>query len=109
MVGSASAVSSSSYGTAWTILIAKMLWMTIGVVALGGHAACATGQVRRLRIALLVRHLGLLVVVLVPGIGVSAGGSSRWVGLGQFRLQPSELMKLALAMFAADFISPGGR
>ena len=32
-------------------------------------------------------------------------GSSRWVGFGQFRLQPSELMKLALTVFAADFIT----
>ena len=32
-------------------------------------------------------------------------GSSRWVGFGQFRLQPSELMKLALTLFAADFIA----
>jgi cell division protein FtsW len=32
-------------------------------------------------------------------------GSSRWVGFGQFRLQPSELMKLALALFAAHFIT----
>ena len=32
-------------------------------------------------------------------------GSSRWVGFGQFRLQPSELMKLALTLFAADFIT----
>ena len=48
---------------------------------------------------------GLLFVVLVPGLGVHAMGSSRWVGFGQFRLQPSELMKLALTLFAADFIA----
>jgi cell division protein FtsW len=43
-------------------------------------------------------------VVLLPGIGVTAGGSSRWIGFGQFRLQPSELMKLALVVFGADLI-----
>jgi cell division protein FtsW len=43
--------------------------------------------------------------VLVPGLGVHVQGSSRWVGFGQFRLQPSELMKLALTVFAADLIT----
>jgi cell division protein FtsW len=41
----------------------------------------------------------------VPGIGDSAGGSSRWIGFGMFQLQPSELMKLALAVFAADLLT----
>jgi cell division protein FtsW len=42
--------------------------------------------------------------VLVPGLGVTAGGSSRWIGFGILRLQPSELMKLALVVFAADVV-----
>jgi cell division protein FtsW len=48
--------------------------------------------------------LGLLLAVLVPGLGVTAGGSSRWIGFGMLRLQPSELMKLALVLFAADIV-----
>ena len=43
--------------------------------------------------------------VLVPGIGVVAGGSSRWIGVGFLRIQPSELMKLAMAVFAADLLA----
>jgi cell division protein FtsW len=62
-------------------------------------------KLRRLSPVLLVITLGLLLAVLVPGIGVHVEGSSRWIGFGQFRLQPSELMKLALALFAADFIT----
>jgi cell division protein FtsW len=40
----------------------------------------------------------------MPGIGVTAGGSARWIGFGQLRLQPSELMKLAMVVFAADIV-----
>ncbi len=64
-----------------------------------------TGSLRRFSPLLLLVTFGLLFVVLVPGLGVHAMGSSRWVGFGQFRLQPSELMKLALTLFAADFIA----
>ena len=49
--------------------------------------------------------LGLLVAVLVPGIGVTSGGSSRWIGVGALQFQPSELMKLAMAVFAADLLT----
>ncbi len=106
MVGSASSVISiATYGTPWAILIREVMWMAIGVVVLGLAVRVDYRRLRRWSPVLLVVTFGLLVVVLVPGLGVHAEGSSRWIGFGQFRLQPSELMKLALAFFAADFIT----
>ncbi len=106
MVGSASSVVSiATYGTPWAILIREAMWMAIGVVALWLALRVDYRKLRRFSPMLLLVTFGLLVVVLVPGLGVHAMGSSRWVGFGQFRLQPSELMKLALTLFAADFIA----
>ena len=48
--------------------------------------------------------IGLLMAVLVPGVGISVSGSSRWLGVGSWRIQPSELAKLALVLFAADVL-----
>jgi cell division protein FtsW len=45
--------------------------------------------------------LVLLGLVLIPGIGGRAGGSSRWIKLPGFNLQPSEMAKLALIMYMA--------
>lgn len=45
----------------------------------------------------------LLVVVLIPGIGKEVNGSRRWLSMGMFNLQPSELMKLLVALYAADY------
>lgn len=45
----------------------------------------------------------LLIVVLVPAIGKGALGARRWIALGPLNLQPSELMKLACVLYAADF------
>jgi cell division protein FtsW len=45
----------------------------------------------------------LLVLVLVPGIGREVNGSRRWLSLFVFNLQPSELMKLFAALYAADY------
>ena len=45
----------------------------------------------------------LLSVVLIPGIGKEVNGSQRWLSLGLFNLQPSELMKLLVLLYAADY------
>jgi cell division protein FtsW len=106
MVGSASPIISMSlYGSSWGILIRQVMWMGLGIVAFYVLSRVDYRKWRRIRVPLLIGTLVLLVVVLVPGIGVTSGGSSRWVGFGQFRIQPSEVMKLALAVFAADLLT----
>lgn len=45
----------------------------------------------------------LLVLVLIPGLGREVNGARRWLNLVVFNLQPSELMKLAVVMYAADY------
>ncbi|WP_229809744.1 putative lipid II flippase FtsW [Formosimonas limnophila] len=47
--------------------------------------------------------LFLLILVLVPHIGRSVNGSRRWLPLGIMNLQPSEIMKLACALYAASY------
>ena len=47
--------------------------------------------------------LVLLVIVLVPGIGKMVLGARRWIPLGPVSLQPSELMKLFVILYAADY------
>jgi cell division protein FtsW len=106
MVGSASSVISISlYGTPWAILVREAIWMTVGVVVLFVTIRFDYRKLRRMSPLLMLVTFGLLFVVLVPGIGLHAEGSSRWIGFGQLQLQPSELMKLALTIFAADFIA----
>ncbi|MCO5108615.1 MAG: putative lipid II flippase FtsW [Burkholderiaceae bacterium] len=47
--------------------------------------------------------LVLLVIVLIPGVGKSVYGARRWLSLYVFNLQPSELMKLFVVLYAADY------
>jgi cell division protein FtsW len=46
----------------------------------------------------------MLVVVLVPGIGKGVNGAHRWIPLGVLNFQPSELAKVAIAMYAAGYM-----
>jgi cell division protein FtsW len=61
-------------------------------------------SLRRFVTPLIVVATVMLVAVLVPGLGKSAGGSSRWIGAGPITLQPSELTKLVFALFLADLV-----
>ncbi len=52
---------------------------------------------------LFVASFVLLLVVLVPHIGRSVNGAQRWLPLGPISLQPSELTKLFVVLYAADY------
>ena len=45
----------------------------------------------------------LLVLVLIPHIGKGVNGSRRWISLGFLNFQPTEMMKLAVALYAANY------
>ncbi|OGB73849.1 cell division protein FtsW [candidate division Kazan bacterium RIFCSPHIGHO2_01_FULL_44_14] len=51
----------------------------------------------------------LLVLVLIPGVGVEAGGARRWIGFGNFTLQASEFAKFALIVYLAYWFERKGR
>jgi len=53
---------------------------------------------------LLVGALVLLIVVLIPFVGKGVNGARRWIALGLLNFQPSELAKLAVLLYAADYM-----
>ncbi|MFZ6756787.1 putative lipid II flippase FtsW [Undibacterium sp. Ji50W] len=52
---------------------------------------------------LFVGTLVLLVAVLIPGLGKGVNGAKRWLSFKVLNLQPSELMKLFMVLYAADY------
>jgi len=58
---------------------------------------------QKLSVYFYVIGIGMLIAVLV--VGVSSKGAQRWLDLGVFRFQPSEIMKLAVPMMVAWYIS----
>jgi cell division protein FtsW len=106
IVLSASAPAAIMAGTSpWSFEIRQCMYMSIGIVAAVIASRLPAVFMRKLRFALPFVAFALLIVVFVPGIGQFSGGSSRWVGVGPIQIQPSELMKLAIVVFAADLLA----
>jgi cell division protein FtsW len=106
MVGAASeVVSIQTYGSAWSILIRQCMWLGLGTLVLVVTSRMDYRRLRRFAKVLIVVGFGGLLLVLVPHLAVDVTGSSRWLGFGSFDVQPSEVMKLVLAVFAADLVT----
>lgn len=56
------------------------------------------------RFAYVLYGLGLGLLVLVIAIGTSINGAKRWIGIGGFQLQPSEMMKVAAVLLAVQLL-----
>ena len=65
----------------------------------------STKTLKKAAIPLLIFSFLLLILVFVPKIGVAAGGAKRWIRLWPSTFQPSELVKLAMVLFLAWYLS----
>jgi cell division protein FtsW len=80
-----------------------LLFGAVGLLIMHLTARHGLGFFRRLTPAILAVSLFLLVAVLFAGS--SANGSTRWLGSGFLQVQPSELVKVALILYAADLLA----
>ena len=85
------------------------LWRHAFSIAMGSVAALLAFQVplrtwERMAPWLFAVALVLLMLVLIPFIGKGVNGARRWIALGIMNFQPSELAKLAVLLYAADYM-----
>jgi cell division protein FtsW len=77
----------------------------VGMTALAFFDYRKLYSVKWLRYVLYFIPVVLLVLVFVPGVGVSNYGATRWIGIGGITVQPSELAKYGYVLFAAAYIA----
>ena len=107
MVYSASSAESllSGSGDASFYLKRYLLFGLVGLVLM--HAASRHGlkMVKALTPVLLIGSFLLTLAVMIPGLGVNVNGATRWLGAGPLQFQPSELLKVALILYAAQVLA----
>ncbi len=109
MVYSASSPAAIDGGTAggMSALVRFVVYGAVGMVVLRYASRVGLERVRRLTGPLLGLAFVLLIAVRVPGLGHSTLGAERWIGAGPLQFEPSELMKLALVLYAAHVLARG--
>ena len=106
MVLSASGVYSyDSGGSPWTVFLKQVVWTLVGLVAFYVALRMPIRIMRKLAFPAFAFTIVLLVLVLVPGIGKVANGSRGWFVFGGFSMQPSELAKMAFAIWGAHLLA----
>jgi cell division protein FtsW len=83
----------------------QLLWALFGLTLLFVVMNFDYWNLRRYAPHMLIAAFVLLILVLIPGIGREVKGATRWIGIGTFGFQPSELVKLFIIIFLAYGIS----
>ena len=86
-------------------LVKYVAFGAVGLVVLRLLASGGLELLPRLTPVLLGVSFLLLLAVKIPGVGVEVNGARRWLQAGPLQFQPSELMKLALVLYAAGLLA----
>ncbi len=107
MVYSASSATSllQGQGNGSSYLIKFVAYGAVGLVVMHVLARDGVEKVRSITGPLLAVSFLLVLAVHVPHVGVSVNGARRWIGPGSLQFQPSELLKLALVLYAATLLA----
>ena len=88
----------AAYQSLWFLVSAVGLVITLALIR---HVR----DLDRYRYTSLLGAIGLLLLPLVPGLGISVGGARLWIGLGPITFQPVEVAKILLAFFFASYFA----
>ncbi len=106
MVYSASSIlAQERFGDSYFFVRKQVLFAAVGIAAMVLLSRIPYTGFRHLAYPGIFLAITLLVLLAVPGFGVRAGGATRWLRLGGFAFQVSEVVKVFLVIFLAAFLS----
>lgn len=82
----------------------QMMWTTVGLIGMMVTRYIPYPYWRRMAFLFFLINVVLLILVLIPGFGSRLLGARRWLSVGPLTIQPSEFVKLTLAMLVARLI-----
>jgi cell division protein FtsW len=93
------------YADAYALVRRQGTFLLLGALGALVLVRLPSDLLRRLAYPALALAIVLLALVLIPGIGQAGGGAQRWLGVGGFAFQPSELLKPAFVLYLAHSLS----
>ncbi|MBQ8293590.1 MAG: putative lipid II flippase FtsW [Bacilli bacterium] len=105
-VYSASNISASyKYDDEFYFFKRQLLFLVIGLIVMYFMTKIDLNLIKKYTSVIFGVILGLLILVLIPGIGLVRGGARSWIGIGVFSIQPAEFMKAGLILLLAKYLS----
>lgn len=104
ILSASSVVSLEETGSSWTYFVKQAEWVSLGLVVAVVALHFDLSELRRFSIPVLALSIVGLLAVHLPGIGVTANGATRWIGVGPVQIQPSEGAKLAMLLVTATWL-----
>jgi cell division protein FtsW len=108
LVYDASAVSAAlrnRFDSATFFFERQLIWFVIGTACMILASRLSVNRLQKYIVPGMILTIVLLIMVLLPGIGHSAGGARRWIRIGGLSVQPGELMRLMLVLYLAHLFS----
>jgi cell division protein FtsW len=106
MVLSASAVTEANLGhSPYRVFGKQAVWAGLGVVALVAMVKISYRRWQRLVVPVTVLAVAAMLAPFAPGIGATVNGARSWVRVGPLSVQPSEFLKIAVVILAADLLT----
>ena len=93
------------FGDEYFFLKQQCVGFTVGIISLFIVSRIDYHIFRKFVVPLFFLAITLLILVFIPGIGTTVYGAARWIELGPFSFQPSEVMKLAIILYLAAWLS----
>lgn len=88
-----------------SIALKQGAFLALGLILMFFFSKVPHKHLRRLSFFILVTAMFVSVLVFVPGLGFEHGGAKRWISLGTFTFQPSEVLKIAVIVYFAAWLS----
>lgn len=108
MVYDASAAQAfQNYQDKYFFIKQQLVWVILGILAMALLSFFNYQHFKKLALPILLLAFGLLLLVFVPGLGVSALGAHRWLNIGFINIQPVEIIKLASVIFFSALFQKG--
>lgn len=95
------AVAVVEHGYGLHYVLVQLLWVAIGLVVFNRIVHISLDRLLQGSGIVLLGLVGLVALTLIPSLGVTVNGATRWLPLGPFMIQPSELIKPCLVLQGA--------
>lgn len=94
-----------SLNTNFSHLIRQSVFVLLGIIVAYVVSLIPLVVWERTSLPMLIASMLVMSILVISGIGVEVNGSTRWISLGGFRVQPAEVVKLVVVLYIASYLT----